>query len=165
MNFRKDIYILDHIKRYSTTRTIVQESVASHSFFVAALVLDLADKYRFNHERAVCMAICHDMPEIELNDLPRPIKLKFPKIYEAFKEYEKGVIAIMPDTVRFYILEYVQGKDSVEGLIVKLADTIQCLQFAENEIQLGNRGHTDEIVKSSYEIIHKLEKRLKKYER
>lgn len=165
MNFEKDIYILNNLIRYSTTHTIVKESVASHSFFVAAIVMKLEEKYRFDTAFAVSMAVCHDLPEIELTDLPRPIKLKYPDIYAAYKSHEEEVINKMPSYVQKMLRHYRDKPDSEESLIVKLADTMQCLQFAQNEIALGNHGYTDEIVSGSYTIIHELEKRLKPYER
>lgn len=148
MNFAKDIYILSHIKRYSTCHTIRSESVAEHSFFVAAIVMQLHEEYKFNLGQALAMAICHDMPEIELNDVPRVIKARFPNIKEAFEECEQEVINQLPDPIRHALMDY-ELKDSVEYSIVKLADIIQCLQFTGTEIELGNKGYMQEVHDSS----------------
>ena len=160
MNFREDIYVLDTIKRYSTVYTIKEESVASHSFFVAALVLDLHSTYEFDLGGALGIAICHDMPEIELNDIPRPIKLKYPELNRLLKKHEDDIIKEMPIAVRRFLKWYKNSPNSTESLIVKLADTLQCIQFAENEIKLGNKGYMLEVVSKSYEIIRKLEEKL-----
>lgn len=166
MNFADDIYILDNIKRYSTVYTIRSESVASHSFFVAAIVLQLYDEYKFDVHTALGMALCHDMPEIELNDIPRPIKLKYPDLNSILKKHEDKIVSRMPSAIRDFLLKYRNPEIfKVESIIVKLADTLQCVQFAENEIKLGNRGYMLEVVSKSNEIILDLKNKLEEYKR
>ena len=157
--FVDKVYILENLKRWSTIHTIRQESVASHSFFVAAIVLDLASKYRFDVKDAVAMAICHDMTELELTDIPRNIKHRYPGIREAFRECEDDVIKTFPKAIRNIIKTYNTGY-TVECKIVHLADTMQCMQFARQELKLGNKGYMSEVYAGSLTRIFDLEQGL-----
>jgi len=164
MSYYEDIYVLDHIKRYSTVHTIRSESVASHSFFVAAILFKLHEKYAFDISIAVAMAIVHDMPEIELNDVPRTIKVKYPLIAKAFKESEKEVLKKLPYVVRCYLASYEKGV-KVEAKMVKFADAIQCMQFSQTEVKLGNSGYMTEVLEASKERIKLFEEEYVIYER
>lgn len=164
MNYLEDIYILSHIKRYSTVHTIREESVAEHSFNVAAILFHLHDHYRFDLGEAIQMAIAHDMPEMELNDVPRLIKDKYPAIKEAFKVCEHDVIEKLPPSVRSCIKSY-HAMDTVEAAMVKFADVIQCEQFARTEVNLGNEGYMREVLEASSARVAQYELELKEYER
>ena len=164
MNYLHDIYILDHIKRYSTVHTIRSESVASHSFFVAAILFELHERYHFDLGEAIQMAICHDMPEIELNDVPRIIKQRYPKIAEAFKECEEDVIKELSPGVQSCILSY-QEMDTVEAKMVKFADVMQCKQYTHSEMTLGNHGYMEDVYHASLRRINEMHEQLEEYER
>ena len=116
MDYLNDIYILSHIKRYSTVHTLRQESVAEHSFNVAAILFRLHEDYEFELSKAVTMAIVHDMPEMELNDVPRIIKQRYPLIKDAFRACELDVIDELPMPVRAYLRTYEQ-MDTVEAMM------------------------------------------------
>lgn len=163
-NYMHDIYILSEIKRYSTVYTLRSESVAEHGFYVAAIVMDLSSKYRFNLGKALAMAISHDMPEIELNDAPHVIKQKYPEIKEAFDICELKVAKLMPKAVQEGIMEYL-GKETVASLVVHLADAIQCAQYAQVEVRMGNLGYMKEVLDTSRRRVTILEEGLEKYER
>ena len=164
MKYSEDIYILDHIKRYSTVHTIRSESVASHSFFVAAILFDLYERYYFDIGKAIQMAICHDMPEIELNDVPRLIKKKYPQIARAFKTCEKKVLKLFPKSIQGCIASYAEN-DTVEAKMVHYADAIQCKQFAQTEVNLGNTGYMQEVLDASIMRIAEFNIILEEYER
>lgn len=152
MNFYEDIYVLSHIKRYSTIFRIRDESVAEHSFNVAAICMKLWDDYDFDLGNALQMAIAHDMPEIELNDVPRVIKKKYPAISKVFKECEEEVLQELPRAARI-ACQWFNDNDSWEAQVVHLADAIQCKQYAEVEIKLGNTGYFDRVIRASIERI------------
>jgi len=164
MSFLADIHILSHIKRYSTIYTIRQESVAEHSFHVAAILFDIHQEYKFDLGRAIQMAIVHDMPEIHLNDIPRIIKKKYPKIADAFEECEEEVIKDFPHSVRNALEEYMEGR-SVEYYMVKLADIIQCKQYAWTEVRLGNHGYLNSVHEIAVHREKEFKLKLKEYKR
>ena len=164
MNYLEDIYILSHIKRYSTVHTLRTESVAEHSFNVAAILFRLHEDYEFNLPEAVTMAIVHDMPEMELNDVPRIIKQRYPLIKDAFRACELDVIDELPMPVRAYLQTYEQ-MDTVEAKMVKFADVIQCKQYAHTEMKLGNHGYMEDVYHASLKRINEMKEELKHHER
>lgn len=143
MNFVRDIYILDEIKRYSTTFTHRQESVASHSFFVAALLFKLKEHYVFDLGTAMIIAIAHDLPELELNDVSHRIKQTYPEIKEAYNICENRVTEELPSYSRMGIKDYDENT-SPEARMVHYCDVWQCQQFLCREFELGNKS--EEIV-------------------
>ena len=72
----EEIHPLDRIARAGfVLRGVTEpESVAAHSHFVAVLTLLFVDQYpdRFDRERALTMALIHDLPEALLMDIPMP---------------------------------------------------------------------------------------------
>ena len=58
----------------------------------------------------------------------------------------------------FYQLE--DDQDSVESLIVKLADNLSCVQYANAELGLGNSGYMKNVLKESKKRMRELEKKL-----
>ncbi len=164
MNYLEDIYILNNITRYSTAPTVHKETVAAHSFFVAAIVLYLADLYKFNVDRAVTMAVCHDMPEIELNDLPRGIAVKYPAIKKAFEGVKNTVQKMFPYYIQRRLAEY-EARHSVESKIVKLADAMQCVQKANYELLVADNEYMHDVLSGARATIRQLETELVGVER
>jgi len=72
----EQIHPLDRIARagYVLRGVTEPESVAAHSHFVALLTLLFVDQYpgQFDRERALTMALIHDLPEAWLMDIPMP---------------------------------------------------------------------------------------------
>jgi putative hydrolase of HD superfamily len=70
------IHPLDRIDRagYVLRGVVEPESVAAHSHFVSLLTLLYVDRYpdQFDRERALTMALIHDLPEAALMDIPMP---------------------------------------------------------------------------------------------
>ena len=86
-NYLLNVNNLRNLTRYQTAPRVSSESVAEHSFFVAAYVLKLYDYYNFNLEKALRMALLHDFNEVFISDVPFPIKSKYKEIN---KELEKA---------------------------------------------------------------------------
>lgn len=164
MNYLEDIYKLKHIKRYSNIPTIHEESVAEHGFFVASILFDLFDTYSFSLGDAMCIAVCHDMPEMELNDCPHVIKENYPEIAKAYDVCESRVTEDLPRSVAYFVSEY-NAKHTCEAKIVELADIIQCIQYTQGEIKLGNEGYMRRVLTESLIREQILRKELKQYER
>jgi putative hydrolase of HD superfamily len=72
----EEIHPLDRIARAGfVLRGVTEpESIAAHSHFVAVLTLLFVDEYpgAFDRERALTMALLHDLPEAILMDIPMP---------------------------------------------------------------------------------------------
>ena len=86
------LYSLKHIIRYNNLPRIKDESVAEHSYFVALIVARLHQYYNFNLEKALLMAIVHDIFEVHISDVPRNVKMNYPKLKNIMDEIEDDCI-------------------------------------------------------------------------
>jgi len=164
MDYLSNIYNLKFIIRYSNVERIRDESVAEHSFFVASLVLELANEYKFNIGKALQMAIVHDYPEVYVDDVSQEVKRNFPKIRESLKNAEKEAIKNFSKSVQKAYNEY-ELFDSIEAKIVKLADILSVLQYCKSEINLGNNGYISDVYSKTYKLQNKFREILKEYKK
>jgi 5'-deoxynucleotidase YfbR-like HD superfamily hydrolase len=138
------------------------ESIAEHSFFVASLVIKLREEYKFDIGKAVTMATIHDWTESWTDDITIATKRKFPLLAETVELIECQVAReYFSVGVRGVWLEYKEGA-SVEAKIVKYADTLQVIQYAENEAKLGNQ-YMASVVEDAHERTLFLENELNEY--
>lgn len=156
------MYRLEYLIRYSNVPRIHDESVASHSFFVCAILMDLRDKYNFNLDRALRVAISHDMPEARTNDISHETQKLYPKIKEALAEAEEAAAKELPLFAQLGVQEYTMCT-TTEAKFVHFADAIQCYQYASHEISLGNKGYMSEVVDNASRRISILREELKEY--
>ncbi|HEQ72408.1 MAG TPA: HD family hydrolase, partial [Spirochaetia bacterium] len=77
VNFFSSIHPLDRVPRAGWVLRGVPdpESVAAHSHFTALLVMLFVDRYpdHWDREKALTMALIHDLPEAFLMDIPMPV--------------------------------------------------------------------------------------------
>ena len=163
-DFYEKIMPLNYIVRYSNVPRIKNETVAEHSFLVAAIVIKLYDYYKFNLGYALQMAICHDMPEFDVNDVTHGTKKKYPALAKEVERVQFKALEEMPDAVQNAFYDFEAGI-SAEACVVKLADILQCTQYAENEVRMGNKGYMAEIVKESRRRAFELREALRDIER
>jgi len=157
MRFMEDLrdfnaltYRLQYLIRYSNVPRIKDESVASHSFFVATIVLFLHEWYKFDLSSALGMAICHDLPEARVNDMCHETKKAYPELNKMMNEFEVRVAEKeLPKAAREFFLQYMNDDKSPEAKIVKFADAIQCYQYSCNEVLMGNRGYMEQVQTNS----------------
>ena len=98
----EEIHPLDRIPRagYVLRGVPEPESVAAHSHFVALLTLLVCDAYpgQFDRDKALTMAIMHDLAEARLMDIPMPAGDAYLK--EAKREAEQaifeGLLSVFP---------------------------------------------------------------------
>ena len=160
-NFFMQSYTLEHTKRYSMKPVVHHESVATHSFFVALGVLLMSKDYKFDVDKALKIAICHDLAEMEISDVNHMVKKNFPVVAQALKMAEIDIVKNFPEQVRAYCALY--HSDSPESLAVHYADALQCLQYSDNEMGLGNRGYMVDVFENSKRRLSILEEKLKPY--
>ncbi len=156
------IYTLSFINRYTNVIRVKNEDVAQHSFFVAAIILKLHEDYDFDLGKALQAAISHDISEADLSDVTHDVKLKFPNLANEISLAESTVLKKYPPAVREGFLIFIG--ESVEGIIVNLADVIQVQQYLSNEIALGN-AKMSSIENQTRVRRYALEQELKPYER
>ena len=77
LQFFETIHPLDQVKRagYILRGVSEPESVAAHSHFLAVLTLLMCDEYPndFDREKAIAIALTHDLCEAQLMDIPMPV--------------------------------------------------------------------------------------------
>lgn len=109
------------------------ESVASHSYEVAVVTLWLADRVErsIETERALRIALLHDLAEALLTDLPKPVKtfVGSEVIADAESRAADRILEELGDGWRDAVEEY-RDQSSDEARLVKAADRIQMMAKA-----------------------------------
>lgn len=163
-DFAASIDRLRFIIRYATAPHCSKESVAEHSYYVAAYVLKLARYYDFDVEKALILALLHDYAEAYISDVPHPIKKQNPALETALEEAESKVLTdhLSPEFAQM-IAEFNNGT-SPEGLVCQLADVMSVVSYAKYEMELGNSSYMKQVYEKTrpryVELINKLEKYL-----
>lgn len=137
--FSRDIDVLRSLIRYQNCNRLVNESVAEHSFYVASFVMKLREYYEFNLERALKMALIHDVPESKISDVPHNIKTANPKLAVALEEAENKVLNDMFYPEGVTLVADFNGIVSPEGKVCALADVLSVVLYANDEIKCGNK--------------------------
>jgi putative hydrolases of HD superfamily len=138
-----------HIKRYHTTPTLAQESVAEHSHFVAMITriiccaLEQAG-HQVDTLRAVDLAMIHDYEEAISGDIISTFKHSDPEFVELLDRLtDKAIDQVfepLPEELSTYYIELWRGHNagSLEGQIVSVADKLAGLAYAHEQLQMGN---------------------------
>lgn len=124
------------------------ENVAAHSYgvvFITLLLLD-AEAEALDRERALRMAIVHDLAESLIGDLPRPLRRFIPDETKHAAEHAalEEILATYPhaDALRSAWEEYHEGT-SAEAKVVKDADRLDMMIQAYMYEQAGQRNLDD----------------------
>ena len=143
-----DIYNLKEEKRtgWELRKVTDPETVADHSWGTAFLSLIYADQEDLNQDKAVKMALIHDLGEAEIGDIPyrkagekRNAEEKQRKEESAMKTFGKNLDS--KEVVRLW--EEYEEKQTVVAKFVKDMDIIDlCLTALKYE--KGNRYNPDE---------------------
>ena len=163
--FSRDIDVLRSLIRYQNCNRLVNESVAEHSFYVASFVMKLREYYDFNLERALKMALIHDIPESRISDVPHNIKTANPKLSAALEEAENKVLNDMFYPEGVTLVADFNGRVSPEGKVCALADVLSVVLYANDEIKCGNKVFNYIAIKAiarCKEIVKSLEPQLNK---
>lgn len=147
VNARK-MYKLKNLIRYNNIQKIKDENVLEHTAMVSLIVMDLANIYKFDSNKAIRLALVHDLCEIHLSDIPYTVKQKFPEIKKAIKKEELSVLSEFSAEINDLLLES-SLDNSIETKIVKFADIISCEIYANTEVQLGNVGYMKGVLDNS----------------
>ena len=163
--FSRDIDVLRSLIRYQNCNRLVNESVAEHSFYVASFVVKLREYYDFNLERALKMALIHDIPESRISDVPHNIKTANPKLSAALEEAENKVLNDMFYPEGVTLVADFNRTVSPEGKVCALADVLSVVLYANDEIKCGNKVFNYIAIKAiarCKEIVKSLEPQLNK---
>ena len=137
--YSKTIDTLRHLVRYQNVQRIHNETVAEHSFIVAAFILKLREYYNFNLELALKTALIHDQMEANISDVPHNIKAANPDLANALEKAEMNVITSMFSEEASVLIKDFNHGLTAEGLAVQLADVLSVVLYAHGEIYAGNK--------------------------
>lgn len=124
----QDIMNLSNIKRWGIIDMSREQSVAEHSYNVTMISLHIVKEMDFNDEGGILeymtmnWALVHDLPEISSGDIPTPMKSY---LKDSIAEMEKEKFP------NWHSFKETVG-DSLSKKIVKIADYIDAIQFAES---------------------------------
>lgn len=141
---------MKYITRWALMRNTRPENICEHSYDVATLThaLGVLENTRFHGcidvEKAVMIALYHDLPEILTGDMPTPVKYVNPALRDAYKQVEKSatasILELLPDDLRpqYAALLMPDGEYAAEKRLVKAADKLSALIKCEEELRQGN---------------------------
>ena len=126
------------------------ESVADHSYMVSLISLiqcleEQSKGTKINIEKALTMALIHDLSESISLDIDRRIRQFAPDDYDSFKHKldhnaTKKLMNKLPTKMREQLVEFFeeyQKKESIEARIVSEADRVETLIQLNNYIKQG----------------------------
>lgn len=140
MKIYKFINEMSSVRRWSHAYCHREESVLEHTAIVSVLALYFGSKVGANMEILLERSILHDMEEIITGDIPTPTKYHNEHITREIQAFEdiaaKEVAKTFGDWA--YTIWSEAKDDSLEGDIMKLADTAAVVIKIRQEVDLGN---------------------------
>jgi len=148
-HFFSYLYRLRYIERWSLMRNTHKESVAVHSYYVAAiahLLCTIANEVYGKSvptDRVVSMALFHDATEVFVGDVAAPVKASNPDVRRSFREIEEAaahtIVRMIPEALRGTYAPLVHSHDDALYVWVKAADLLDAYLKASSEVTAGNR--------------------------
>lgn len=142
-----------NIYRWEGRQRLIKKNDSEHSFGVALIAEGLTrlEKEKFNNEvdelKVLRAALLHDCSEVCLGDIISTVKKKTPAMSKALEEveyklYKEKLEPLIPESWRpdyeRFVLNPKEGKLTIEGKIVAVADNIDALNECIQEVKLGN---------------------------
>ena len=136
------------INRYSGLYLSRPESVSDHicqvgilSFVIASKCINFGDKIDLG--KVAIYSLVHDFDEALTADVPRNIKYYFPELKESLHRVAEEALRKLEEQLEIQNLQQMWAaskEDGLEGLIVSIADSLQVVKKALEEIELlGNK--------------------------
>lgn len=152
-DFAKNSYTLLTLTRYNTEFRLINENVSSHSYFVTLFThlfyYHFKLKHNINYKKMIDMALTHDVHEIFTGDVTFKVKKKFEELNKVLQKIElKSMKMLFGHDYYVNLLSEFNKCESVESRIVRLADLLDCIIFAEHEVKLGN-SNFERVLKES----------------
>jgi len=151
-----DLAVLSSLTRWQNVPTVRRETVAEHLAQVALIVMKLhSESYAFDLGHALKLALLHDVPEIWLSDIPHNVAGRFPQIAAAKASAEAQIVTeLLPEWQAEF--DELAAEQTMEAKVVKLADSLQVLQFCESELALGDNRAIAKVYAECQAIVQKL---------
>lgn len=140
-----------YIDRWGLMRNTEKESLAEHASEVAAIahvLCTIGNTYygkSYNTDRAVSLALFHDVPEVFTGDLPTPVKYFSAESKKSYSDieniYVNRLLSTLPAEMKeTYSPLFGHGEDDAElRRMVKIADKLAAYIKCVKECASGNR--------------------------
>lgn len=151
-----DIDNLRNIVRFQTSPRNARETVAEHSFYVAAIVLKLHEYFNFNLEKALSISLMHDYSEVYISDVPHSIKFANKDLADALEKAEYKINNDKLSEEFAKNIEEFNKLTTAEGCVVNLADVLSVLMYSRLEVKLGNKEYMREVYHKTFKRINKI---------
>lgn len=134
------LYRLSDLKRYNNMPRIKSESLAEHQYYCGLILMKLKD-YMFNisyTEFCILLqyVLVHDIGELYTGDIPHNVKQDYPDLRSLLEKIENEKL----NSLGFDEIVTTVEEDENLKMLFKLCDTIQVVQYCENEHRLGNNS-------------------------
>lgn len=133
---------MSNIVRYNGRTVHKSENLAEHSYYVAYFVYELGEMFKISQaqiNKAVKIAICHDMGEIYTGDLPHSLKAYSSEIDNLATNIEEKMIHQNFTTFSKSFHAFRTEQDELVTTLVKAADCADVLMYINRERALGNQ--------------------------
>lgn len=109
----------------------IDQTVGHHTYRVAQIVMFIWPEFVAPNEVFKCLlaALDHDVAEIELGDIPHLAK----------RNFFSGMAEVEEDLAREMGLISTKGLPEGGAELVKVADWLECMYFAREQMQYGNK--------------------------
>ena len=139
--FEREIRDLSHVPRWTIARTIRQQNVAEHSFYVAVYALQIAKIINWSTSEddllaLTSIALIHDLHESFTGDTPGPVKRS---TYAAGQSTEWIAAQMNARFANLAISNKTHNGDEINA-ILKAANLLDELFFLAGEKQMGNKS-------------------------
>lgn len=132
------LYRLSDLKRYNNMPRIKSESLAEHQYYCGLILMKLKDYIINITYSEFCILLqyllVHDIGELYTGDIPHNVKEDYPDLRKLLEQIESEKLK----SFGFNDIIGTVEKNEKLKMLFKLCDTIQVIQYCENEKRLGN---------------------------
>lgn len=159
------LYRLSDLKRYNNMPRIKSESLAEHQYYCGLILIKLKE-YIINVtyiEYCVLLQylLIHDVGELYTGDIPHNVKQDYSALRYMLEKIESEKLNSLGFSE---LVETIENNTNLKTLF-KLCDTIQVVQYCENEKRLGNHStEIDEILETAFNLVTEQVNSLKQHE-
>lgn len=148
------LYRLSDLKRYNNMPRIKSESLAEHQYYCGLILIKLKEYITNVTYSEYCILLqyllVHDIGELYTGDIPHNVKQDYPDLRYMLEEIEYEKLSSLGFSE---LAESIENNTDLKTLF-KLCDTIQVVQYCENEKRLGNHStEIDEILKTAFNLV------------
>lgn len=144
--FGRPLVGLSGIVRFSRRLKVREENVAEHMWYVSYLTLQICNICKVSDKiknLALEYAICHDIPEIVLDDVNHDVKCNYPQIKRMLEREEDLLLESLGKDIALThkgnVLHLPPCNYKIAKAIVDLADVHSVAIYLESELLLGNK--------------------------